>query len=155
MEKAIGLWAGNKVKVISAPSLLRARWEKLCWNIPFSGLCVAAGGITTDIIMGDNDLRAATLVLMEEVIESGNADLSYHSEQVRIDRQAMIDSMFKKTSTMGAYKPSTMIDFVEGRSMEIAAIFGEPLRRARSLNVPVPQLTLLTALLQSLNRGRR
>ncbi|RPJ62821.1 MAG: 2-dehydropantoate 2-reductase, partial [Dehalococcoidia bacterium] len=123
LEKAIRLWSGSKVQVLPAPSLLRARWEKLCWNIPFSGLCVAAGGITTDIIMADNDLRDAALALMEEVIKSGNEDLACHSEQVRIDRQAIVESMFKRTSTMGAYKPSTMIDFIEGRSMEIAAIF--------------------------------
>ena len=62
--------------------------------------------------------------------------------------------MFKKTSTMGAYRPSTMIDFVEGKAMEIEAIFGEPLRRARALGVPVPGLALLTDLLKSLNHGR-
>lgn len=61
---------------------------------------------------------------------------------------------FKSTSTMGPYRPSTMIDFVEGKAMEIEAIFGEPLRRAQTLGVPVPQLTLLTALLRALNHGR-
>ena len=155
LEKALQLWHGARVEVLTASSLLRARWEKLCWNIPFSGLCVAAGGITTDIILGDGGLREAALGLMEEVIAAGNADLGAHSSGERIDRPAMIDSMFKKTSTMGAYKPSTMIDFVEGKRMEIEAIFGEPLRRARALNVPAPQLGLLTALLRSLNRGRK
>jgi 2-dehydropantoate 2-reductase len=53
LEAALSLWSGSKVRVVSAPSLLRARWEKLCWNIPFSGLCVAAGGITTDRILRD------------------------------------------------------------------------------------------------------
>jgi 2-dehydropantoate 2-reductase len=154
LEKAMDLWTGCKVQVVAAPSLLRARWEKLCWNIPFSGLCVAAGGITTDLILSSDDLRKASLTLMEEVIDAGNADLANHNEDVRIDRVSMVESMFKKTSTMGAYKPSTMIDFVEGRSMEIEAIFGEPIRRADSLKVAAPQLALLTALLRSLNRGR-
>jgi 2-dehydropantoate 2-reductase len=152
LEKAIDLWTGSRVEVVAATSLLRARWEKLCWNIPFSGLCVAAGGITTDLILGSDDLRSASLTLMEEVISVGNADLAHHSENVRIDRPSMVESMFKKTSTMGAYKPSTMIDFVEGRAMEIDAIFGEPLRRADTLKVAAPQLALLTALLRSLNR---
>jgi 2-dehydropantoate 2-reductase len=154
LQKAIDLWTGSKVQVVSAPSLLRARWEKLCWNIPFSGLCVAAGGITTDLILGSDDLRRASLTLIEEVISAGNADLAHHAENDSIDRPSMVESMFKKTSTMGAYKPSTMIDFVEGRAMEIEAIFGEPLRRADSLKVAAPQLALLTALLRSLNRGR-
>jgi len=154
LETALSLWSGSKVGVLPAMSLLRARWEKLCWNIPFSGLCVAAGGITTDRILNDNGLKTAALKLMEEVIASGNADLQFHNEKVRIERDSMADSMFTRTSTMGAYRPSTMIDYVEGKSMEIEAMFGEPLQRAESLGVPVPYLTLLTALLRSLNTGR-
>jgi 2-dehydropantoate 2-reductase len=154
LETALSLWSGSKVQVLSTPSLRRARWEKLCWNIPFSGLCVAAGGITTDRILSDKGLKAAALNLMEEVIAAGNADLQFHGEKVRIDREAMIDSMFTRTSTMGAYRPSTMIDYVEGKAMEIEAMFGEPLRRARALGVPVAHLSLLTALLHSLNTGR-
>jgi 2-dehydropantoate 2-reductase len=151
LEQAQSIWVGSRVNIITASSLLRARWEKLCWNIPFSGLCVAAGGITTDHIMENEDLRAAAKTLMSEVILAGNTDLAYHSEHERIDRESIVERMFKNTSTMGAYRPSTMIDFVEGRFMEIAAIFSEPLRRAESFNVPTPYLSLLTALLRSLN----
>jgi len=152
--KALYLWSGSKTSVVPAASLLKARWEKLCWNIPFSGLCVAGGGITTDRIMEDKALHTAAQELMEEVISAGNADLAHHGEKSGIDRDTLVDSMFKKTSTMGAYRPSTMIDFVEGKAMEIEAIFGEPLRRARALGVPVPGLALLTDLLKSLNHGR-
>ncbi len=154
LEKALSLWSGSKACVLPAVSLLRARWEKLCWNIPFSGLCVAAGGITTDRILSDQGLKTAAHNLMGEVIEAGNADLEFHGENLRIDRNSMIDSMFTRTSTMGAYRPSTMIDYVEGKAMEIEAMFGEPLRRAESLGITVPNLTLLTALLRSLNTGR-
>ena len=152
--KALYLWSGSKTSVVPAASLLKARWEKLCWNIPFSGLCVAGGGITTDRIMEDKALHTAAQELMEEVISAGNADLAHHGEKSGIDRDTLVGSMFKKTSTMGAYRPSTMIDFVEGKAMEIEAIFGEPLRRARALGVPVPGLALLTDLLKSLNHGR-
>ena len=154
IERAFDLWSGSKTSVVPAASLLKARWEKLCWNIPFSGLCVAGGGITTDRIMEDKALQTAARELIEEVITAGNADLAQHGEKTVMDRDMLIDSMFKNTSTMGAYRPSTMIDFVEGKAMEIEAIFGEPLRRARALGVPVPGLTLLTALLKSLNHGR-
>jgi 2-dehydropantoate 2-reductase len=154
IDSALRLWSGSKTSVVPAMSLLKARWEKLCWNIPFSGLCVAGGGITTDRIMGDKALHTAAGELMDEVIAAGNADLSHHGEKALIDRETLVDNMFKRTSTMGAYRPSTMIDFVEGRAMEIEAIFGEPLRRARALGVPVPGLSLLTALLKSLNHGR-
>ena len=154
LETAIALWARSKVQVIASPSLLRARWEKLCWNIPFNGLAVAAGGITTDRIVGDPGLRVAARALMAEVIEAGNTDLAAHTENVRIDGAAVIERMFALTDTMGVYQPSTMIDFVGGKAMEIEAIFGEPLRRAESLGVDTPQLALLTALLRALNAPR-
>ncbi|MFA5066015.1 MAG: 2-dehydropantoate 2-reductase [Dehalococcoidia bacterium] len=154
IERALALWSGSKTSIVSASSLLKARWEKLCWNIPFSGLCVAGGGITTDRIMSDAGLRAAAGALMQEVICAGNADLAYHGEKAVIAGEALVESMFQKTSTMGAYRPSTMIDFVEGKAMEVDAIFNEPLRRARELKVPAHGLALLTALLRSLNHGR-
>jgi len=43
---------------------------------------------------------------------------------------------------------------VEGRTMEVEAIWGEPLKRAQALKVDTPMLSLLTAILRSLNRGR-
>jgi 2-dehydropantoate 2-reductase len=115
---------------------------------------VAAGGITTDRIMQDPGLHAAALNLMEEVIAAGNADLEFHGGYLRIGRDSMVDSMFTRTATMGAYRPSTMIDYVEGKAMEIEYMFSEPLRRARSLGLQSPYLTLLTSLLRSLNSGR-
>lgn len=154
LEEALSLWRGSKTDVVTTSSLLQARWEKLCWNIPFSGLCVAAGGITTDKILGDHDLSLAAIGLMEEVITAGNADLTAHHEKNRIDSPSMIDNMFKQTATMGDYRPSTMIDFVEGRAMEVEAIWGEPLKRAQSLKVDTPRLNLLAAILRSLNRKR-
>jgi 2-dehydropantoate 2-reductase len=153
LQIAESLWAESKVKIIMAPSLLRARWEKLGWNIPFNGLAVTAGGITTDLIVGNPDLRKAAHTLMEEVVLAGNADLAAALEHVRIDGQALLEKMFKLTDTMGPYKPSTLIDFLEGKPMEVEAMFGEPLKRADSLGVSIPQLTLLTALMRKLNRA--
>ena len=154
LAKALDLWSQSKVTIFQSSCLLESRWEKLGWNIPFSGLAVAAGGITTDRIMENAGLNSAARTLMAEVLATGNADLEHHSQETRIDRNVLMDLFFKSTSTMGAYKPSTMIDFVEGRAMEIEAIFGEPLRRAQSLDVLVPQLALLTSLLRALNHGR-
>lgn len=55
--QAVGrLWAGAKVEVELAPNLLRARWAKLCWNMPFNGLTTilgALGGRQTDRQMRD------------------------------------------------------------------------------------------------------
>jgi 2-dehydropantoate 2-reductase len=151
LQAAVSLWAQSRVQITASPSLLCARWEKLCWNIPFNGLVVVAGGVTTDRIVGDAGLRNAARTVMEEVIAAGNADIVAHSEDARLDGTMVVDRMFALTDTMGDYRPSTMIDFVEGRPMEVEAMFGEPLRRAQSLGVATPQLALLTALMRALN----
>ena len=158
LEAAERLWAGANVRVSTEPSLLRARWEKLCWNIPFNGLTIAAGGVGTEQVVTDEALRSEARALMEEVVRLGNADLASQGESARIDGDAVIARMFALTDTMGDYRPSTLIDFLEGRSLEVEAIFGEPLRRAHALGEPAPRLELMTAVLRSLdarNRARR
>ncbi len=154
VQRALDLWSGATVDFDGTASLLRSRWEKLGWNIPFNGLCVAGGAITTDRVVTDPDLRVAARRTMDEIVDAGNADLAAHGQTARIDRDAMIERMFGLTDAMGAYRPSTMIDFVEGRAMEVEEMFAEPLRRARALGVDTPHIALLTALMRSLDQRR-
>jgi 2-dehydropantoate 2-reductase len=153
VDRALALWAPARVDVSGTTSLRKSRWEKLCWNIPFNGLCVAAGGVSTDIVVGDPGLRAAARDTMREVIAAGNADLESRDESARLDGDAIVERMFALTDSIGPYRPSTMIDFVEGRPLEVAAIFDAPLTRARQLDVPTPHLQILAALLTVLDPG--
>ena len=38
----------------------------------------------------------------------------------------------KQTKTMGDFKPSTLVDYLAGRPLEIEPIWGEPLRRGQA-----------------------
>ena len=119
-------------------------WKKLLWNVPFNGLAVAAGGITTDRILASPALLAEIRALMEEIRIAAAA----HGVEIP---SRMIDRQIELTHPMGAYRPSTLIDFLEGRPMEVEAIWGEPLRRGRSRGILMPRLSLLYSLLLSLN----
>jgi 2-dehydropantoate 2-reductase len=44
---------------------------------------------------------------------------------------------------MAAYRPSTMIDYLEGREVELESIWEEPLRRALAAGVEMPALERL------------
>ena len=66
----MALFGQSKVKLSPVPCLRIARWEKLCWNIPFNGLAVGMGGVTTDKIVKDPDLRALALELMQVLSRS-------------------------------------------------------------------------------------
>jgi 2-dehydropantoate 2-reductase len=54
---------------------------------------------------------------------------------------------------MGPYKPSSLIDFLAGRAVEVESIWGEPLRRAQRVGAAMPKLALLYALLRGLTKN--
>ena len=51
---------------------------------------------------------------------------------------------FSLTEPMGAYQPSSLIDYLAGRPVEVEAIWGEPLRRGILKNVKMPELSNFT-----------
>jgi len=113
-----------------------AQWKKLIWNIPFNGLAIAEGGVTTDVLLADPGIEAEIRTLMEEVVATA------HKAGLEVD-PALIDFNIDRTRPMGPYRPSSMIDFVEGREVEYQVIWAEPLRRAHELGVPVPRMETL------------
>jgi 2-dehydropantoate 2-reductase len=121
------------IPAAAVDNLQRAQWEKLVWNIPFNGLAVAAGGVTTDVLLENPATEAEIRRLMNEVVDAANA------QGLGVDR-ALVDWNIERTKPMAAYKPSTMIDFVEGRELELGPIWEEPLRRAELAGVKMPAL---------------
>lgn len=124
------------------------RWRKLIWNIPFNGLSILAGGIDTAAVIGDKDLRQVTLALMDEVIIAANK--CGHA----LPGDAWGEHM-KRTETMGAYKPSTLLDWEAGRPLEIEPIWGEPSRRAVAAGGQMPRTEMIYALLKQLDQARQ
>ncbi len=133
LEKRFNL-AG--IQGFAVENLEKAQWEKLVWNIPFNGLSVAEGGVTTDVLLATQETEDELRALMAEVIAAARAlglDLSDNLIDFNIDR----------TRPMGPYRTSSMIDFVDGREVEVAPIWEEPLRRAIEAGVEMPHTTEL------------
>lgn len=133
------------VKMSVSDNLAEVRWRKLVWNVPFNGLSVTGGGITTEEILRSPESEAEVWALMREVQAAAAA------YGVTIPEKFVIDQV-ERTRPMGPYKPSTMIDYVAGKPLEVEPIWGEPLRRARAKGVPVPRLEVLYARLKALSR---
>jgi 2-dehydropantoate 2-reductase len=55
-----------------------------------------------------------------------------------------------RTREMGAYRPSTLIDFERGLPLELESLFLEPLRQARATGVVTPNLERLCDILGAL-----
>ncbi len=153
LQHAVDLFDGSVVEVRSESCLLKARWEKLGWNVPFNGLCVVAGGVATDEVIHDPALHEAAHQIMREVVAVGNADLASAGETPRIDGDALCRQYLTQTAGMGAYRPSTVIDYVDGRPLEVDAIFRQPVERASELGVPTPWMSMLASLVGKLSVG--
>lgn len=120
-----------KIQGVAVEDLEKSQWEKLVWNIPFNGLSVAEGGVTTDVLLESAEKEEQLRKLMAEVISAARALGHDLSDQ-------LIDFNIDRTRPMGPYRTSSMIDYVEGREVEVTPIWEEPLRRATAAGVAMP-----------------
>ena len=133
--------------------LALSHWDKLAWNIPFNGLGVASSAgyeaviageihpgprglcLTTDQFLADPSWNKLVRDLISEVVHTAQKLGLPLGEEV-------VEQQIARTLTMGAYKPSTVLDFERG----------QPLRQARSVKASTPRLAALVRVLASLNQ---
>ena len=126
-------------------SLAAMLWKKLCWNVPFNGLCIAGGNIDCAQLMASPELIELSWALMRELQAAARA-IGVEISDSHLQKQVDV------TVKCGAYLPSSLLDFRAGRPVEVESIWGEPLRAARAAGVPVPHLETLYWLLKKLCR---
>lgn len=150
------LFRPTLVRTAYETSLLAGRWRKCVWNLPFNGISVSMGGLTVDKIVTDPGLRRLAYDLMDETIRAANTDLQSHGleDEFFLD-DAEKEQMMDLSDTMGPYRTSTMIDFVEGRRMEVKYLFRKPMERAQHLGVQVPKLETIVAQIEALEKFRQ
>lgn len=148
-EQIAAVFRAGGIKTDTCECIQRARWQKLCWNIPYNTLSITAGGVTTDAIMADPGLRQLVDRLMEEVMAGAAADGAPLPE-------ALPQQMVNNTLKMKPYKTSMLLDYEAKRELELEYILAEPIRRAETNGVAVPYMKgqyWLARFLDRLNRG--
>ncbi len=133
--------AGIAAKTVE--NLLTERWRKLVWNIPFNGLSIAAGELTTADILSDPGLAALSRKLMQETVAVARANGHDIPD-------SYVDFQMDRTPPMGPYKPSSLLDYTARRPVEVEAIWGEPYRQALAAGAEAPRLETLYFLLKTL-----
>lgn len=113
-------------------------WTKLTWNIPFNGLCLAHGGISTKTLFTMPEEVTRARAIMEEVCAAAAG------RGFPLPRD-IVEWQMKRTEVMGEFIPSSAVDYLKGRPVEYDAIWGTPLSRAKAAGVPVPELERLCA----------
>ena len=131
--------AGIEARAVE--NLLTERWRKLLWNIPFNGLAIAAHGATVADVLADDGLRKVARDLMDEALDAARR-LGHEIPDDFADHQ--IDRSY----SMKRYKPSSLIDWQEGRPVEVEAICGEPWRQGVAAGATMPRLEMLYQLLR-------
>lgn len=148
-EEVADLFRQSGIQTATCESIKRARWQKLCWNIPYNTLSITAGGVTTDRIMDDPGLFRLAERLMAEVLAAAAADGAALPENLPAQ---MIDN----TRKMKPYKTSMTLDYENRQPLELEYILAEPIRRAEAAGLDVPYMKAqywLASFLDRLNRG--
>ncbi len=135
-EAMAALLRGSGIPCRVEESLGAVRWKKLAWNIPFNGLAISGGGLTTADILGNAALAAEARALAEEAVRAAAA-LGH------VLPEGWAEHQIARTWAMGPYRPSSMIDYVEGRPVEVESIWGEPVRQALAAGAAVPRMEAL------------
>jgi 2-dehydropantoate 2-reductase len=143
----VALFRHAGVDCSGVDNLDEARWRKLVWNVPFNGLTIVAGGVPTDRILASPELAGEARALIGEIIGAA-ARFGYAIPA------SFVDAQIEHTRRMGAYAPSSLVDYLAGREVEVEAIWGEPLRRARAAGAAMPRLEWLYARLKELTPRR-
>ena len=137
--------AGIEVELID--DLTFARWKKLVWNIPYSGLSVALNA-TTDELMRNPMTRELVVKLMREVV-AGAAAVG------RVIPESFVEKMLMNTDKMPPYRTSMKIDYENRRPMEVESIFGNPLRTAKTADAVLPRIEMLYEQLKFMDERNR
>ena len=126
-------------------NIIAARWRKLVWNAPFNPVSVLSGGSDTREMLSDPESFRLIEDVMREVVRlAGRAGYPLD--------ESIIEKNLKDTFDMKPYRTSMLLDYENGREMEVEAILGNAVRIADSLGEGIPNIRALYALLRLANR---
>ena len=127
--------------------LLLARWQKLVWNVPMSGLSVVLD-TDTGALMADPHTRALAEDIMREVVAGARSCGRFIDDR-------FVQQMLDMTLAMRPYRASMKVDFDDRRPMEVEAIYGNPLRAAQQAGARMPLVETLYRQLKFLDARNR
>ncbi|RDX53518.1 hypothetical protein OH76DRAFT_1399440 [Lentinus brumalis] len=136
----------------AAPDADIARWRKVLWNASFSTLCTLTRAHVGDVLAQPNS-RQALRDIMTEVLTVARASLTPSPAVDESLSDGVIDLILTNENPKSVFRPSMLVDLDCGRPMEVEAIVGGVLRRARVHGVPTPKLDLIYAGLLVIQKG--
>ncbi|KAK0558090.1 hypothetical protein OC846_000083 [Tilletia horrida] len=128
----------------SPAELQLIRWHKLTINSAFNPSAVLSGGSTNSAMALDPELRIHVRGVMQEIWETAPRILGQPFDS----HLATPDKILTSTERNTSGRPSMLVDWEQGRPMELEVILGNPIRIAREHGLEMPRLQSLYALLK-------
>jgi 2-dehydropantoate 2-reductase len=130
LQRILADLVDSGIEAYLTDDLPTTKWKKLMWNIPFNGLSVLLNA-STDAIMNDPDSRLLARRISQEVRQIAMAagcpiEPSY------------VDWVIDHTDDMVPYDSSMRLDFLNGRPIEVEAIYGNALLEAQRCGFTAP-----------------
>lgn len=146
-QKFVDLLTAGGIKDAAAyphSKLQLLRWHKLLINATFNPSAVLSGGTTNGSMALDPELYVFLRSAMQEITAVAEA-LHGPFPKDFASAERILESTKKNTS---GSKPSMLLDWEEGRRMELEVILGNPIRVAREAGLEMPRVQTLYALLK-------
>ncbi len=124
----------------ASAEIQKERWKKLVWNASFNPVGVLAHGANTAQMLNHPATLRLIQGIMDEVIAlAGQLGYAIHPDFAK--------KQIETTRQMPPYQTSMLLDFQQGRVMELEAILGNALKKAEDISFSAPYLTALYGLL--------
>lgn len=121
-------------------------WQKFIYLSPFAGI-TGASRLPAGWLWGDPDLRQRFLAASAEVEAVARA------EGIRLPDDLHDRLLFYMNTLPPSVRSSLLIDLSQEKRIEVEALHGDLVRRARRLGVPVPVIETLYAVLKPYAKG--
>lgn len=131
--------------------LQTVRWHKLCINAAMNPSAVLSGGRGNADMVMDPELRRHLTGVMQEIWEAAPRILGRGFPA----SMATPEKIIRSTERNKGARPSMLLDWEDGKPLELEVILGNPVRIARERGVEMPRLQTLYALLRSAQETRR
>lgn len=127
------------------------RWHKIAINASMNPSAVLSGGTTNNAMAADPELYIHLKGVMDEVLSTAEKVLKTPLPKDLATSEAILKSTLRNTS---GSKPSMLLDWEQGKAMELEVILGNPIRIAKAHGLEMPRMQTLYALLKKAQQNR-
>lgn len=135
----------------SHAKLQMVRWHKIAINASMNPSSVLSGGTTNHAMSTDPELYLHLKGVMDEVLSTAPKVLGTPLPKEFATPEQILRSTQRNTS---GSKPSMLLDWEQGKKMELEVILGNPIRIAREKGLEMPRLQSLYALLKKAQENK-